>query len=104
MNAAVVHAFDAPPHYTTFADPVAGDGEKIVKVTAAGLHPIVKALATGLTTAAPENCRSFLESMGRGGWRTARECISAAREAVGNLFGASGGTGLDVLAAARWAR
>jgi len=47
MNAAVVHAFDALPHYTTFADPVAGDGEKIVKVTAAGLHPIVKALANG---------------------------------------------------------
>ncbi len=47
MNAAVVHAFDAPPCYTTFADPVAEEGELPVTVTAAGLHPIVKALANG---------------------------------------------------------
>jgi hypothetical protein len=30
MNAAVVHAFDAPPRYTSFADPVAADGEALV--------------------------------------------------------------------------
>jgi NADPH:quinone reductase-like Zn-dependent oxidoreductase len=47
MNAAVVHAFDAPPRYTTFADPVAAEGERLVSVSAAGLHPIVKALAKG---------------------------------------------------------
>jgi len=47
MNAAVVHSFDAPPRYTTFADPVPADGERLVSVTAAGLHPIVKALAKG---------------------------------------------------------
>jgi NADPH:quinone reductase-like Zn-dependent oxidoreductase len=47
MYAAVVHAFDAPPRYTMFADPVAGDGERLVTVSAAGLHPIVKALAKG---------------------------------------------------------
>jgi NADPH:quinone reductase-like Zn-dependent oxidoreductase len=47
MNAAVVHSFDAPPRYTTFADPVAAEGEKLVTVLAAGLHPIVKALAKG---------------------------------------------------------
>jgi NADPH:quinone reductase-like Zn-dependent oxidoreductase len=47
MYAAVVHAFDSPPRYTTFADPVAVEGEKVVKVSAAGLHPIVKALAKG---------------------------------------------------------
>lgn len=47
MNAAVVESFSAPPRYTTFKDPVAGEGEVIVKVTAAGLHPIVKALANG---------------------------------------------------------
>jgi NADPH:quinone reductase-like Zn-dependent oxidoreductase len=47
MNAAVVYSFDAPPHYTTFTDPVAAEGEKLVTVTAAGLHPIVKALAKG---------------------------------------------------------
>jgi len=47
MKAAVVHAFDAPPCYTDFAEPVAGDGEKLVTVTAAALHPIVKGLASG---------------------------------------------------------
>jgi NADPH:quinone reductase-like Zn-dependent oxidoreductase len=47
MYAAVVNAFDAPPRYTTFADPVAGEGEKLVTVSAAGLHPIVKGLAKG---------------------------------------------------------
>jgi NADPH:quinone reductase-like Zn-dependent oxidoreductase len=47
MNAAVVRSFDAPPRYTTFADPVAAQGEKLVSVTAAGLHPIVKLLAKG---------------------------------------------------------
>jgi NADPH:quinone reductase-like Zn-dependent oxidoreductase len=47
MNAAVVHSFDAPPRYTTFAEPVAAEGEQLVSVTAAGLHPIVKALAQG---------------------------------------------------------
>jgi NADPH:quinone reductase-like Zn-dependent oxidoreductase len=47
MLAAVVHAFDKPPRYTTFADPVAAIGEQPVTVIAAGLHPIVKALANG---------------------------------------------------------
>jgi NADPH:quinone reductase-like Zn-dependent oxidoreductase len=47
MNAAVVTDFKTPPRYTTFADPVAGEGEKLVHVAAAGLHPIVKALANG---------------------------------------------------------
>lgn len=47
MNAAVVHAFDAPPRYTSFAEPVAAEGEVLVDVIAAGLHPIVKALASG---------------------------------------------------------
>jgi NADPH2:quinone reductase len=47
MNAAVVHAFDAPPRYTSFAEPVAGENEVIVAVRAAGLHQIVKALARG---------------------------------------------------------
>ncbi len=47
MHAAVVRAFGEPPSYTTFADPVAAEGELLVTVTAAGLHPIVKALANG---------------------------------------------------------
>jgi NADPH:quinone reductase-like Zn-dependent oxidoreductase len=47
MNAAVIHAFDSPPRYTTFADPVAQDGELLVTVAAAALHPIVKSRASG---------------------------------------------------------
>lgn len=47
MNAAVVSSFDAPPRYTSFADPQAGAGEALVTVKAAGLHPIVKSLANG---------------------------------------------------------
>ncbi len=47
MRAAVVSAFDAPPNYATFDAPVALEGELAVTVTAAGLHPIVKALANG---------------------------------------------------------
>jgi NADPH2:quinone reductase len=47
VNAALVCSFDAPPRYTNFADPTPAEGETIVKVTAAGLHPIVKALAKG---------------------------------------------------------
>lgn len=47
MRAAVVRAFDAPPSYSTFPDPVPEAGEVLVKVAAAGLHPIVKSLANG---------------------------------------------------------
>jgi NADPH:quinone reductase-like Zn-dependent oxidoreductase len=47
MKAAIVHSFDAPPRYDTFAEPVVGEGELLVEVTAAGLHPIVKSLANG---------------------------------------------------------
>jgi len=47
MRAAVVRAFDAPPIYSTFPDPVPQEGELPVAVTAAGLHQIVKSLANG---------------------------------------------------------
>lgn len=47
MNAAVVESFDAPPRYSTFADPIVADGEVIVHVSAVGLHQIVKSLARG---------------------------------------------------------
>lgn len=47
MNAAVVTSFSAPPSYATFADPQPAEGKLIVSVTAAGLHPIVRALANG---------------------------------------------------------
>jgi NADPH:quinone reductase-like Zn-dependent oxidoreductase len=47
MNAAVVEAFDRPPRYSSFADPVPSDKELLVEVTAAALHPVVRALAAG---------------------------------------------------------
>jgi len=47
MNAAVVHSFEAPPRYATFAEPVAVEAEVLLDLIAAGLHPVVKALASG---------------------------------------------------------
>jgi NADPH2:quinone reductase len=47
MNAALVQSFTAPPVYTTFEDPIPQEGEHLVTVTAAALHRIVKALASG---------------------------------------------------------
>jgi NADPH:quinone reductase-like Zn-dependent oxidoreductase len=47
MNAAVVHAFNSPPRYGIFDEPVAAEGEALVAVSAVGLHQIVKSLAAG---------------------------------------------------------
>jgi NADPH2:quinone reductase len=47
MNAAVVTSYDSPPRYASFADPTPRGGEQLVTVTAAGLHQIVRGLASG---------------------------------------------------------
>lgn len=47
MKAAVVQAYSEPPRYTDFEEPIPGAHELLIHVTAAGLHPIVKALAGG---------------------------------------------------------
>lgn len=47
MQAAVVNVLGQAPKYQSFPDPVAGDSEVLIQVRAAGLHPIVKALARG---------------------------------------------------------
>ena len=47
MKAAVVRSYSEPPHYADFQDPVPGPGEELIRVTSAGLHPIVKAIASG---------------------------------------------------------
>lgn len=47
MHAAVVNVLGQPPQYQEFPDPVAGEGEVLVKVRAAGLHPVVIARANG---------------------------------------------------------
>jgi len=47
MKAAVVNVLGQVPRYQAFPEPAAGEGEAVVHVRAAGLHPIVKALASG---------------------------------------------------------
>ncbi len=47
MRAAVVHSFDHPPRYGSFAEPAAGTDEAVVQVSAAALSPLVKAQAGG---------------------------------------------------------
>src|SRR5579863_8512560 len=47
MKAAVVNVLGQPPRYQDFAEPKAEEGEVLIDVRAAGLHPIVKALASG---------------------------------------------------------
>ena len=47
MNAAVVHSFDTPPQFGTFADPVPEAGTQIITVIAAALNPLVRAQAAG---------------------------------------------------------
>jgi NADPH:quinone reductase-like Zn-dependent oxidoreductase len=45
MKAAVISGYGASPRFADFDDPIAGEGEVLVHVTAAGLHPVVRALA-----------------------------------------------------------
>ena len=47
MNAAIVDAFDKSPRYGSIADPVAAEGEMLVKVHAAALSNLVKGQASG---------------------------------------------------------
>ena len=47
MKAAVVTAPGARPTYGEFADPGLAEGRQILRMVAAGLHPIVRALAAG---------------------------------------------------------
>ena len=47
MNAAVVNMLGQVPQYQSFADPFPQEGEVLIKVRAAGLHPIVKARVSG---------------------------------------------------------
>ena len=42
MHAAVVNVLGQPPKYQEFPDPAPVEGEALVHVRAAGLHPIVK--------------------------------------------------------------
>jgi NADPH2:quinone reductase len=47
MNAAVVESAQSAPQYKPFDDPMPQPGESVVRVLAAGLHPIVRSRAKG---------------------------------------------------------
>jgi NADPH2:quinone reductase len=47
MNAAVLHAFNEPPHFEQFSEPIAEENEEIVHVRAAALKPVDKQMASG---------------------------------------------------------
>jgi NADPH2:quinone reductase len=47
MQAAVVNVLGQAPKYQSFPDPVPQEDEVLIEVRAAGLHPIVKGLASG---------------------------------------------------------
>jgi len=53
MHAAVLHELGKPPRCEAFEEPVARDGEAIVKVRAAALKPVDKQLAEGTHYASP---------------------------------------------------
>jgi NADPH2:quinone reductase len=55
MQAAVVHTLGQAPRYELFPEPEPAQGEAVIRVRAAGLHPIVKALASGSHYAAGGN-------------------------------------------------
>jgi NADPH2:quinone reductase len=52
VRAAVVNLLGQAPKYQEFRDPEPAEGEALLQVRAAGLHPIVKALAAGAHYAA----------------------------------------------------
>src|SRR4051812_18786178 len=47
MHAAIVDAFDRPPHYGQFADPVPVETEVVIDVAAASLSQLVRLQASG---------------------------------------------------------
>ncbi len=47
MYAAVLHALGEPPHYEPFPEPIAAEGEALLRVRAAALKPVDKQMAFG---------------------------------------------------------
>jgi NADPH2:quinone reductase len=47
MDAAVLHAFNEPPRFEQFSEPIAEENEVIVHVRAAALKPVDKQMASG---------------------------------------------------------
>jgi len=70
VKAAVVSAFSTPPRYEDFPDPApAGDGEIVVDVLAAGLHPRVRSQADGSHYTSTDELPLVpgIDGVGRGG-------------------------------------
>ena len=47
MNAAIITTLGQPPTFGDFQEPIPGPDEVLIHMRAAGLHPIVKAIARG---------------------------------------------------------
>jgi len=47
MRAAVLHTLGKPPRCEEFPEPVPGDGEVLIQVSASSLKPVDKQLAAG---------------------------------------------------------
>jgi NADPH:quinone reductase-like Zn-dependent oxidoreductase len=47
MKAAIVHSLGQTPQFKDFTEPTPDSGEALIEMQAAGLHPIVRALASG---------------------------------------------------------
>lgn len=76
MHAAVVTAFGHPPTWHEFTEPTPGDGEVLVDVVAAGLHPRVRSQADGSHYTSEGALPSCPASTASGGSRTARSATS----------------------------
>jgi NADPH:quinone reductase-like Zn-dependent oxidoreductase len=65
MKAAVLTKLDTPPSFTEFADPTASEGQVLVTVTAAGVHHVDLARASGYPAAPPLPCVLGTDGVGR---------------------------------------
>ena len=53
MKAALIRSAEAQAEYAEFAEPAASEGREIVELVAAGIHPVVRALASGAHYGSP---------------------------------------------------
>jgi D-arabinose 1-dehydrogenase-like Zn-dependent alcohol dehydrogenase len=47
MKAAVIESLERGPRFADFDEPVVTGGDAVIEVTASGLHPVVRMLASG---------------------------------------------------------
>jgi NADPH:quinone reductase-like Zn-dependent oxidoreductase len=66
MHAAVLHAYGAMPVYEPFEEPLAGPGQAVVEVSAAGVNPVDVRKASGTFVSGPPPLPSVVGSEGVG--------------------------------------